>query len=215
MKKLVLGLTVTLLFAASVTHAQKPADKKAPAPAAAPAAAAPAAAAPAAAAPAAAPAGPPPAPKPGPEMDQLKFLLGKWKCDGKAFASPMTGPEHAIKGSVDNKLEGEGFWQVWTYEEKKTKEHPGLKVHGMWGWDGGMKKLVRAAGDNHGIWDTATTPGMDGDKILWTGDFSGPMGKMPFHHTFVKKGDKEWTHTVEVKAPDGKWMPTEEVTCKK
>jgi hypothetical protein len=179
--------------------------------------AAPAAAAPAAAAPAAKPAAPPapPAPKPAPELDTFKFFLGKWKCEGKQMASPMFGPEHAIKGSAEGKLVVDNFWQSFTYEEKKTKEHPGLKVMGLWGYDQGSKRFVRSAVGNHGDWDTASAPGWEGDKLIWTGEISGPMGRIPFHHTFTKKSDKEWTHALELRGPDGKWTETEQVTCKK
>jgi hypothetical protein len=200
--------------------AAAPAPAKAPAPAAAPApqkAPAPAAgAAPAASAPAAAakPVAPPP-PKPAPELDAFKLFLGKWKCEGKAMASPMTGPEHAIKASAEGKLEVDNFWQSFSYEEKKSKEHPGLKVKGLWGYDQGSKRFVRAAIGNHGEWDTASAPGWEGDKLIWTGELSGPMGRIPFHHTFTKKSDKEWMHVLEVRGPDGKWAQTEEVTCKK
>src|SRR5262245_48720981 len=102
-KGLRLGWTMVaaVLFAASTSNAQKPEEKK---PAAAPAAAAPAAK-PAAGAPAA-PGAPMPAPKPAPELDQLKFFLGKWKCEGKAMASPM-GPEHAVKGSAEAKMDND------------------------------------------------------------------------------------------------------------
>jgi hypothetical protein len=200
-----------LLFAASV-NAQKPDDKKpaAPAPSAKPAAPAPAAA-PAAAA----PAGPPPAPKPPAENDQIKFFVGKWKCDGKQFANPMMGPEHTFKATAESKMDGDNFYQSWSYEEKKSKDHMPVKIKGMWGWDAGTKKFVRAGADNRGGWDSATAPAMEGDKIVWTGEVSGPMGKMPFHHTFTKKSDKEWSMALEVKAPDGKWGPLSEVTCKK
>jgi hypothetical protein len=164
--------------------------KPAPAPAAAPAAKPAAAPAPA---PAAAPATPPPAPKPAAELDTFKFFLGRWKCDGKAFASPMSPTEHAVKGTAESKLEVDNFWQSFNYEEKKTKEHPGLKLKGLWGFDQGSKRFVRAAIGNHGEWDTASAPGWEGDKLIWTGEMSGAQGRIAFHHTFTKKGDKEWT----------------------
>ena len=127
----------------------------------------------------------------------------------------MSPTEHAIKGSAEAKLEVDNFWQSFTYEEKKTKEHPGLKVKGLWGYDQGSKRYVRAAAGNHGEWDTASAPGWEGDKLVWTGELSGPMGRIPFHHTFTKKSDKEWAHVLELRVPDGKWVPAEEVTCKK
>jgi len=223
-------LVPTLLAAGSAVAQPKPAapppaappTAAAPAPVAKPAAAPPPAAAapaahPAAPAPAAAPAAatPPPAPKPAAELDTFKIFLGKWKCDGKAFASPMSPAEHAVKATAEGKLIVDNFWHSFTYEEKKTKEHPGLKVNGLWGYDQGAKRFVRAAAGNHGEWDTASAPGWEGDKLVWTGELSGPMGRVPFHHTFTKKGDKEWTHLLELRLPDGKWAPAEEVTCKK
>ena len=161
------------------------------------------------------PATPPPAPKPAPELDTFKFFLGKWKCDGKAFVSPMSPTEHGVKGTAESKLEVDNFWQSFNYEEKKSKEHPGLKVKGLWGFDQGSKRFVRAAIGNHGEWDTASAPGWEGDKLIWTGELSGAQGRIPFHHTFTKKSDKEWTHLLELRLPDGKWIPAEELSCKK
>jgi hypothetical protein len=205
------GIVMALVLAVPAARAQAPAAKPAAAPAPAPAgkpAAAPAAGAPAAAAPMA-------PPKPAAEMDQLKFFVGKWKCDGKMFASPIYGPEHAFKAAAEAKVDGGGHWQAFTYEWKKAKDHPSLKIHGTWGWDAGNKRFVRAAADDMGTWDSATSPGFQGDKLVWTGELSGPMGKMPFHHTFTKKSDKEWVGAFEVKTPDGKWAPMDETTCKK
>jgi Protein of unknown function (DUF1579) len=220
-------VAVSVLVSASVAFAQdkKPAtpapapSAAATAPKAAPAAkpvvapAAPAAAAAAATAPTTTPV-PPPAAKPAPELDQLKFLLGKWKCDGRQFAGPF-GPEHTFKATAESKADVDGFWNQFNYEEKKSKEHHGFKVHGLWGWDQGAKHLVRAAVSGDGGWDTAVSPGFEADKVVWTGDFSGPMGRMPFRHTFTKKSDKEWGHMLEVKDPTGKWSPMEDVACKR
>jgi hypothetical protein len=225
-KILIGGLTIAalLLGAERVDAQQKPAPTPTvaptlpapapPAPAKAPAAAPAPAAAAAPPAAAAKPVAPPP-PKPAPELDAFKLFLGKWKCEGKAMASPMTGPEHAVKASAEGKLEVDNFWQSFSYEEKKSKDHPGLKVKGLWGCDQGSKRFVRAAIGNHGEWDTASAPGWEGDKLIWTCELSGPMGLIPFHHTFTKKSDKEWMHVLEMRGPDGKWAQAEEVTCKK
>jgi hypothetical protein len=217
MKKLMLRsllVVVPLLVAAVPVKAQNPDEKKAAAPEAAKAAM-PAVAARDGMAPVARPAGQAPGPKPATELDSFKFFLGKWKCEGKAFASPMTGPEHAFKATAEAKLVSDNFWQSFTYEEKKSKVHPGLKVQGLWGFDQGGKHFVRAGAGNNGSWDSATAPLWQGDRLVWTGEISGAMGKMPFHHTFTKKSDKEWTHALEIKTPDGKWAPVSEATCKK
>jgi len=199
-----------------------PVTKPAVAPMAAPAksAAAPAGATKAPAAPAAASAKAPAAPampalKPAPELDQLKFLMGRWRCDGKQFGSPVFGPEHTFKATAENKPAVDNFWDQYTYEEKKSKDHHGVKVSGFWGWDQGAKKLVRVGASNAGDWDVGSAPGLEGDKIVWTGDFSGSAGRMGYRHTFTKKSDKEWSHTLEIKDPSGKFVPVSEVDCKR
>jgi len=164
----------------------------------------------------AAPAAPPmPAMKPAPELDQLKFLMGRWRCDGKQLGSPLFGPEHTFKATAENKPAVDNFWDQYTYEEKKSKEHHGVKVSGFWGWDQGAKKLVRVGASNAGDWDVGSAPGLEGDKIVWTGDFSGAAGRMGYRHTFTKKSDKEWSHTLEIKDPSGKFVPVSEVDCKR
>lgn len=168
-----------------------------------------------AAAEAVAPAPAPAKPKPAAEMDQLKLFVGKWRCEGKVFANAMSGPEHAFKGSAEAKLVSGGHWQSFVYLETKSKDHAGVEVHGLWGWDAANKRFVRATGDDSGSWDSATSPGFQSDRLVWTGELAGPMGKLPFHHSFVKKSDREWSHALEVKMPDGKWAPWEEATCKK
>ena len=160
--------------------------------------------------------GPPPAPKPAPELDTLKSIAGNWTCQGAAPAGAMGpgSPEVKYQSTFKVTPVHGGFGYQLAYEQKKTKEHPGLKVLGVWGFDQGSKRFVRAAGGTDG-WDTASATGWEGDKLTWTGELSSAMGRMPFHQTFTKQGDKAWTHALEVRGPDGKWAAFEEVTCKK
>jgi len=158
---------------------------------------------------AAAPSGPP---RPAPQLEQLKLFLGNWKCAGKQLATPMFGPEHPITGTASAKLESDGFWQQFVYEEKKTAQHPGIKLVGLWGYDQGGKRFIRAAGGSNGTWDSATSVGFNADKMVWTGDLSGPAGRMPFRQTFTRKGDKEWSFRLELNQ-GGTWVPLSEVSC--
>jgi hypothetical protein len=156
-------------------------------------------------------------PKPAAEMDQMKLFLGSWKCEGKMMAGPWAPgvPEHAVKAKVTAKPDLGGFWQSFVYEEQKTKEHPmAAKVMGSWGWDAAAKRFVRADRDSMGGWFAPTSSGWEGDKFVWTGDLDSPMGKMPAKHTFTKKSDKEFTHTLDLTA-GGKESRLFEVTCKK
>jgi hypothetical protein len=150
-------------------------------------------------------------PKPAPQLEQLKVFLGNWKCNGKQLATPMFGPEHAFTGSASARLEADGFWQQFIYEEKKSAQHPGLKLVGLWGYDAGGKRFIRAAGSSQGGWDSATSVGFNADKMVWTGDLSGPTGRMPFRQTFTKR-EKEWSFRLELNV-QGTWVPLTEVSC--
>jgi hypothetical protein len=171
------------------------------------------------------PAGPPTAvppaaaplagPRAAPELESLRFLMGKWRCDGKQFASATFGPEHAFKALAENKSTVDGAWDEFLYEEKASKEHVGVKVHGLWGWEAASRRLVRATVSSDGTWDSATSPGIEGDKVVWTGDFATAVGKVPFRHTFTKKSDKEWAHALEMKDAAGRWIATSEVVCRR
>lgn len=149
----------------------------------------------------------PPAP-----LEQLKLFLGTWKCAGKQLATPMFGPEHTFSAAVSARPEADGFWQQFTYEEKRSNEHRGLKMVGLWGYDVGGKRFIRAAASNESEWDSATSVGWSGGKMVWTGDLSGPRGRMPFRQIFTKKGDKEWSFHLELNV-QGAWVPLHEVTC--
>jgi hypothetical protein len=142
-------------------------------------------------------------------------MAGKWRCEGKQFATSLFGPEHAFKATAENKAAADGFWNQYTYEEKKSKEHRGLKVSGLWGWDQGTRRLVRVGVANDGTWDTAAANAMEGDKIVWNGELSGSVGRLPYRHTFTRKSDKEWSHVLELRDTAGRWVQLEEVSCKR
>jgi hypothetical protein len=197
--------------------AHKPAAASAPAAAAKPAAApAPATAAkPAApAAPVAAATPPPPAPKPAAELDQLKMFEGTWRCDGKQPAGPM-GPEQVYKSSFKGKKDVDSFWLAFEYAQKKSKVHNmPIMAKGFLGYDPAAKKYVTMGVDNMGGSISESSPGWEGDKLVFSGD--GQMGgqKISFRETYTKKSDKEMTWAGEMKM--GKdWVNVGTDTCKK
>ena len=157
-------------------------------------------------------------PNPPPELDTFKGFLGKWKCEGKAFATPMFGPQHAVKGNAEAKLESDNFWQSFSYEEKKTKEHQGLKVKGPVGLRSGHRSVSFASGP------VTTASGTrrarrDGKGTSWSGRarFRARWDACPFTTRSRKKGEKarEW-HT-SAGAHPGRQVDADggHVTCKK
>jgi hypothetical protein len=220
MKKTRFGTTMTTLMSASVlvavsSVALAQAPKPAPmgvAPAAAPAAPA-ATAAPAHPAPPAPPpsaAGPPKAPA---ELDQIKWVEGNWRCEGKAPAGPM-GPEHPYKSTMKIKRDLDGFWYVSEYEQKKSKENPvPIKARGFISYDAVAKKIVSVGIDNMGG-ALQLSGALEADKISTSGEGSNGGQKFGFKEIISKTGDRALTWHGELRM--GKdWMIVGDDSCKR
>ena len=120
-----------------------------------------------------------------------------------------------MKASAEAKLEVDKFWQSFRYEESKSKEHPGLKVRGLWGYDQGSKRYVSTAVGNHGEWNTASAPGWEGDKLVWTGEISGTARTHRLPSPLHEEGGQGMGP--RPRAANARWKvgPSEEITCKK
>ncbi len=151
------------------------------------------------------------APGPAPELDTLKFLVGSWRCTGKQLAAAKP---HTFTASLKVRLAPDNFWQVFDYEERKSRDHAAVKLHGFWGYDQSGKRYVRSAAGNSGGWEVATSPGWDGSRLVWTGDLYLPTGKVAFRHVYTKKSDREFGHVWET-GEVGKATVASDVTCKR
>jgi hypothetical protein len=166
---------------------------------------------------AAAPAAPavaaPTMPEPSKELAAAFADLIKKKnlnCKSKV-AEGMMGPayETGVKQSFSYELNN--FFISSTYEEKKSKANAKpYASKSVITFDSMKKNIVRSDFDNMGGIGHFTSPGWEGDKLVFTGKM---MSGMELRDTFVK-GAKEWTELVETKGPDGKWMTMVENTCK-
>jgi hypothetical protein len=188
-----------------------------PPPAAAPA---PVTAAAPPAAPAVAPqaAAKPVAPKPAPEMAQLGWLVGSWKCDGKAPAGALGPgtPAYDYKSKMTLKKDLKDFVISAEYEQVKNKVNPfGYRGKGFMSYDGMAKKFVVVGVDSGGNWYSETAE-KDGDKLVSEGQ--GLMGgtKTVIRETFTKVGDKGLSWRGEIKPAGAKdWQTVGEDNCKK
>jgi hypothetical protein len=67
--------------------------------------------------------------------------------------------------------------------------------------------------DNMGAWSTETSPGWQGDTMVWTGEGSLNGMKVGSRDTFTKKG-ADLHHVGEVQM-DGKWVTLQDELCKR
>jgi hypothetical protein len=159
------------------------------------------------------PATAPGAPTPAPELDQLKYSVGIWNCEGSVAASPL-GPAHKTKSTVRIRLDLDGFWYSGTVRELKTAENP-MPVQGVFheSFDPSSKQFVLVWVDNFGSWATSTAPAGSGGTMTFTGQSAFMGRRVPTRDVFTKKSDAEMTHTFEMTLDAGKLSGDE--TCRK
>jgi hypothetical protein len=151
-------------------------------------------------------------PPPAAELSTEKWFVGKWTCEGTQHASPM-GPEHKYTAGNDFKMDLGGYWLSYAIDYVKPQKMMFLK--GVATWDPGQKKHVRVDYMVGGSWAQMTTPGWEGDKLVFTGETVMGGKKMSMRHTITKSGDAQFSGLYEVGGPDGKLMPLFEESCKK
>jgi hypothetical protein len=164
--------------------------------------------------PIAAPSAPPPGPpRPPAELDQLKWIEGNWRCEGKAPAGPM-GPAHPYKSTMKIKRELDGFWYVSEYEQKKSKENPfAIKARSFISYDAVAKKVISVGVDNLGG-ALELSGALEADKIATAGEGSMGGQKVGFKEVIAKAGDKALSWHGEVRM--GKeWLVVGEDSCKR
>lgn len=153
-------------------------------------------------------------PKPAPEMSALKGTIGTWNCDGALMDGPW-GKGHETKAVVTVREDLGGFWVSGTVQETKTAENP-MPMEGRFHqtYDVGAKVYVMLWVDNSGGWAQSTSPGWQGDTMVWTGE--GVLGgqKVPLRDHFTKKGETRLVHRYEA-SMDGRWSTMGEETCTK
>ncbi len=161
---------------------------------------------------------PPPPPKPAPEMAQFKSMEGKWKCKAKAPASPA-GPAHDYEANLEVKAALGGFWLTEHYAQMKTKVHPMAQAFDAYiTYDPASKRFQRIGADNIGAWESATSPGWEENKLVWTGELANFMGqaKLPYRFTITKKSDREVQVVFEGPlGPNGQYVPLADESCRK
>ena len=154
----------------------------------------------------------PAAPHPAPEMSQLKAFEHSFTCAGQADASSF-GPAHATSSHVHAHGDLGGFWVSGMVRETKTAATP-TPMEGMFHmtWDPGKKQFMMLWVDSSGGWSQETSPGWNGDTIVWTGE--GWMGgqKLESKDTFTKKGAEALEHSWELNL-NRQWTPLGHKTC--
>lgn len=153
------------------------------------------------------------APGPPPELEQLKPFLATAVCTGQAEESPL-GPAHTIKGQVSGSMDPTGFWLQIRYVEKKTRDNPlATSAEERWSYDPAQKRFVALLWDGFGGYGLGTSPGWEGDNLVWTGEVVMNGQKLPYRQTFTREKGGAIAETWEMQL-NGAWAKMTSGTCK-
>src|SRR4051794_12608777 len=149
-----------------------------------------------------------------PKLKEVQVVLGSWQCTGMTFASPY-GPEHPTKATVHGTWILGGAWLQINYTEMKTAKNPHpYAVQAVWSYDEEPKAFVAGSTDNTGGYSTQKSPGLEGDKLVFTGPMHGGGMTMNSRDIFTRVGKNEIRHESEMEEK-GVWKPLDKETCKR
>jgi|GEM_PF-571027 len=143
-----------------------------------------------------------------------KWFVGTWICEGTQHASPMgAGVKFTDRFSFNMALGGS--WLIYHIDQLKGPVKGKQTLIGSITWDANAKVHVRRDMNIGGSRVDVTSPGWDGDQLVFTGYMIAGDDKLPVKHTFTRKGDAAYDSALEVTGADGKPTQWEKESCSK
>lgn len=158
----------------------------------------------------------PPPPKAPAEMEQLKFLTGRWRCVVKVHATADGSPERSVTSYLSGAASA-WSWNPFNYTQA-GKDDGLLLVQGYIGWDANAKKFVFIGVTNSGNSLRSTSDGWQDGKLVWSGEGPTLSGTaLPSRSTYSMKGDDEMDILSEASGDGGAaaWTAVRESHCKR
>jgi hypothetical protein len=148
-----------------------------------------------------------PQPKLKPELISLTFFQGVWSCDGK-----FSKDDRKISSDMTFQPDLEGAWIMVRHDDRPPNRFHAVE---FWGFDKTTGRFVAVINDSFGSTRMFTSPGWQGDRLIWDGDALTPEKKPQQHFLFEKKGPHEFVVTFELSREEGGWKPIDVLTCTK
>jgi hypothetical protein len=151
--------------------------------------------------------------KPDP-LSAEKWFVGTWICRGTQHASQM-GPAAEFTDRFSFHMALGDSWLIYHIDQLKGPVKGNQTLIGSVTWDANAKLHVRRDMNIGGSRVDVTSPGWDGDKLVFTGYMIAGDEKLPVKQTFTKKSNAAYDSALEVTGVDGKPAQWEEESCKK
>ena len=141
------------------------------------------------------------------ELEPLAYFEGSWSCDGV-----FVGSGKPIASNLGFSAELEGAWLT-----VHSDDVPPNRFHAreLWGFDKKAKQFSNFIFDNFGGARLFTSPGWEGDKLIWTGGAIANTAPPDQRFIFQKASPEEMVVSWEVRKPQGDWVVGDRLTCRK
>ena len=148
------------------------------------------------------------------QLSAEKWFVGDWICEGTQHTSP-TGPGVEFIDRFSFRMALDDSWLIYRIDQLKGPLKGKQTLIGSSTWDANAKVHVRRDMNIGGSRLDLTSPGWDGDKLIYTGYMVTGDEKLPVKHTFTKKGSAAYDSALSVIDADGNPMRWEEESCRK
>ena len=148
------------------------------------------------------------------QLSVERWFVGDWICEGAQHASP-TGPGATFTDRFSFNMALRGSWLIYHIDQLKGPVKGKQTLIGSSTWDANAKAHVRRDMNIGGSRVDVTSPGWDGDNLVFIGHMIAGDEKLPVKQTFTRKGDAAYDSVLEVTGADGKSAMWEEESCKK
>ncbi len=148
------------------------------------------------------------------QLSVERWFVGNWMCEGMQHASP-TAPGMEFTDRFTFKMTLRGSWLIYQIDQLKRPAKGKQTLIGSATWDAHAKVHVRRDMNIGGSRIDVTSPGWDGDKLIYIGSMIIGTEKFPVKHTLTKKSDAAYDAYLEMGGADGKPAMWEEENCQK
>jgi hypothetical protein len=148
------------------------------------------------------------------QLSVERWFVGNWICEGTQHSSAMV-PGVKFIDRFSFRMALRGSWLIYHIDQLKGTVEGHETLIGSSTWDANAKVHVRRDMNIGGSRVDVTSPGWDGDKLVYTGYMITGDEKLPVKHTFTRQGDAAYNSALEVTGADDKPAMWEEENCKK
>ena len=143
-----------------------------------------------------------------------RWFVGDWICTGIQHSSP-DAPAVKFTDKFRFRMALDGSWLIYRLYQLEGPHKGQLTLIGAIAWDANAHLHVRRDMNIGGSRMDMTSPGWEGDKIIWTGFMVTGDQKLPATQTFIAKSKTATYNTLQITDSDGKPVGWEEESCRK